>query len=338
MNALVSSYQDLRTAEPRLRARDAAHRLGVTEAELVESGSLGRALRLEPQFRGILEMLPALGEVTVICRNEAAVHETTGTFQPPQFHAGGAVTLGVLDLRIFLERWSSAFALVEETPRGARRSLQFFDPGGDAVLKVFLREELPAFDVLVEGFGLVDAPPLELAAPREEDRGHALVDVGALRAAWSAMQDTHEFHGMLKKNGVGRTQALRAVGTDWARELKAAVVDDLLRSAAARALPIMVFVGNAGAINIYTGAVERIVQMDRWLNVLDPAFNLHIDMRLVHTAFRVIKPTRDGAVTSIELFDEAGESIALFFGERKPGRPELQAWRELVAELEARHA
>jgi putative hemin transport protein len=38
-------------------------------------------------------------------------------------------------------------------------------------------------------------------------------------------------------------------------------------------------------------------------------------------------------VTSIELFDECGELIAMFFGERKPGKPELPAWRELAHSL-----
>ncbi len=41
----------------------------------------------------------------------------------------------------------------------------------------------------------------------------------------------------------------------------------------------------------------------------------------------------DGVVTSVELLDAAGETIALFFGERKPGKPEREDWRALVAQL-----
>jgi putative hemin transport protein len=36
-------------------------------------------------------------------------------------------------------------------------------------------------------------------------------------------------------------------------------------------------------------------------------------------------------VTSLELFDHAGETIAMLFGERKPGRAELPAWTSLAA-------
>ena len=38
----------------------------------------------------------------------------------------------------------------------------------------------------------------------------------------------------------------------------------------------------------------------------------------------------DGVVTSVELFDAQGETIAMLFGKRKPGIPELPEWRTLV--------
>ncbi|WP_304529309.1 ChuX/HutX family heme-like substrate-binding protein, partial [Acidovorax sp. HMWF029] len=47
----------------------------------------------------------------------------------------------------------------------------------------------------------------------------------------------------------------------------------------------------------------------------------------------VEKPTADGIVTSVEAFDHAGELMAMFFGARKPGKPELQGWRDLVSGL-----
>ena len=39
------------------------------------------------------------------------------------------------------------------------------------------------------------------------------------------------------------------------------------------------------------------------------------------------------AVTSLEVFDDQGELMAMFFGARKPGKPELAAWRELLEPL-----
>jgi putative hemin transport protein len=36
-------------------------------------------------------------------------------------------------------------------------------------------------------------------------------------------------------------------------------------------------------------------------------------------------------VTSVELFDATGFCFAQFFGERKPGKSELEAWRDIVS-------
>ncbi len=75
--------------------------------------------------------------------------------------------------------------------------------------------------------------------------------------------------------------------------------------------------------------------MDTWLNVLDPTFNLHLDERGVAESWVVRKPTEDGVVTSLELFDAQGKTCAMFFGKRKPGIPEDPRWREVVTQIEA---
>ena len=47
----------------------------------------------------------------------------------------------------------------------------------------------------------------------------------------------------------------------------------------------------------------------------------------------VIRRQRLGTVTAVEIYDAAGETVALLFGKRKPGEKELESWRELVASL-----
>ena len=106
----------------------------------------------------------------------------------------------------------------------------------------------------------------------------------------------------------------------------------------------MVFVGSAGCIQIHTGPVKRVEPMEfegkdagapvvRWLNVLDPGFNLHLREDLIAQVWVVEKPTSDGVVTSLEAFDVNGDLMAMFFGARKPGKPEFQAWRDILGHL-----
>ncbi|MGE0576471.1 ChuX/HutX family heme-like substrate-binding protein, partial [Reyranella sp.] len=75
-----------------------------------------------------------------------------------------------------------------------------------------------------------------------------------------------------------------------------------------------------------------------WFNIVDPAFNLHLRDEGVARVFSVRKPTDDGIVTSIEAFDALDRNILLMFGARKPGKPELEEWRTLVAGIEKRAA
>jgi putative hemin transport protein len=48
----------------------------------------------------------------------------------------------------------------------------------------------------------------------------------------------------------------------------------------------------------------------------------------------VEKPTSDGIVTSLEVFDAQGGAMAMFFGARKPGQAELPGWRVILGHLQ----
>jgi putative hemin transport protein len=115
----------------------------------------------------------------------------------------------------------------------------------------------------------------------------------------------------------------------------------VLESAAASGLPIMVFVGSPGVVQIHTGPVHNIKAMGPWLNVLDNDFNLHLREDHIVESWVVQKPTPEGPVTSLELYDAHGTQIVQLFGKRKPGIPELEAWRALAVglpDVEATHA
>lgn len=55
----------------------------------------------------------------------------------------------------------------------------------------------------------------------------------------------------------------------------------------------------------------------------------------IASAWLVRKPTRDGTISSLEIFDGAGGQIAWMFGQRDLGQPEREGWRKLLAGLPA---
>lgn len=273
-----------------------------------------------------------------LTRNESTVHEKTGIYQKLSGSGPVALALGEeIDLRLFFNHWHAGFAVTE----GASTSLQFFDKHGLAVHKVFAREatDRDALQALIGahadhgGQPVAFEPPAAKASPRPD----GAIDATALSGAWAEMKDTHEFFGLLKKFDVERQQSFRLTEGAFTRRASKSAVRDLLHEAAFDGTPIMVFVGSPGCIQIHTGQVQRIEPMEvhgmQWLNVLDPGFNLHLREDLIDAVWVVEKPTSDGVVTSVEAFDQQGELMAMFFGARKPGKPELEAWRGIVKKL-----
>jgi putative hemin transport protein len=339
--SLKERWGNFQAENPHVRIRDAARRLGVSEAELLATGAGENVVRLTDDFAAMLHELHTLGYVMALTRNEEIVHERKGVYENANTDLPHHMALFVnpdIDLRIFLANWHFGFAVTGESPRGPLRSLQFFDLDGTAVHKIFLTEksDLEAYRNFVEKFRL-DAPdePLKITAKpaKPADRPDEEIDVEGFRAAWSALGDTHDFFPMLKKFGVGREQALRLADREMAVGVAPGSFRFVLEKASERKLPIMVFVGNAGLIQIHTGEVENVLEARGWFNVMDEKFNLHIDQNEVKSAWVVKKPTDDGTVTSLEIFNKTGENIALFFGKRKPGIPEMKEWQELIDEL-----
>lgn len=342
--SLLERRKAVLAEEPRLRARNLAEKLGISEAELVALGSEKAAVtRLRPEWTAIIGAVGGLGRVMALTRNESVVHERKGVYGDLEGGAHVGLIVGDdIDLRIFFSQWKSGFAQVERMEDGTtRRSLQFFDAQGTAIHKIYQTGETDtaAFDALIARFA-TEASPLEIAPAAETRKplADSEIDVAGFRAAWDAMTDTHQFHGLVNKFKVERLQGLRLAGESRARQVPQAALRATLETARERGVPIMVFVGNPGMIQIHTGPVENLKPMGPWFNVLDEAFNLHLREDHIASAWVVWKPTEDGTVTSLELFDKDGTLIATLFGKRKPGVPEDTAWREIVNGLTEREA
>lgn len=331
-----------------LRAREAAEAIGLSEGAALAAHTGAHAARLQcqalrPDWLSLLKSLEDCGPLMALTRNNSVVHEKTGVYQQLSQQGHVAMALGPdIDLRLFFNQWHAGLAVAEPAGDAAKTSLQFFDRHGTAVHKIFPREQTdlaqwaqciaaavdPSQAVVFE-----PATPKKAQAPADKDG----VAVAAFEQAWSAMTDTHEFFSLLSRFGLQRQSAFRLVQGRYCHQLPSSALREMLLEAAFDGLPIMCFVGSPGCIQIHTGPVKRVEPMEmqgkQWLNVLDPGFNLHLREDLVAEVWAVEKPTSDGVVTSVEAFDADGELMAMFFGARKPGQPELTRWREMVAGL-----
>lgn len=337
VNELKEKWEALKAETPHLRIRNAADQLGVSEAELLAT-NLGEGVTiLKPEFQNILTDVEQLGKVMALTRNEECVHERKGTYLNGDFSSPHAqLFVGEeIDLRIFQNHWKFAFGVIE----GDRKSLQFFAKNGSALHKIYLTEDSneALFDTIIEKFKAEDQNQIlefENIAQKPEEKADVEIDVEGFQKAWLELKDTHDFFMMTRKFGVSRTQALRLAPEGFAKKIDSSKVINILEDASEKKLPIMIFVGNIGIIQIHTGEVKKTMWHQQWFNVMDPDFNLHLDVTKIAETWIVKKPTEDGEVTAIEVFNKEGDFIVQFFGKRKPGIPELQEWKDLVASLE----
>ncbi|ESY70919.1 MULTISPECIES: hemin-degrading factor [Mesorhizobium] len=328
-----------RMENPKTRERDLASQLGISEAELVAAHCGDGVVRIEPRVNDILTGLEAVGEVMALTRNESAVHEKIGVYDKVVTGNHNAMVLGEnIDLRIFPKVWAHGFAVEKRDGEEIRRSLQFFDAAGEAVHKVHLRpsSSLYAYQKLVASLESSNQEPtIDISGPisEESEASAATASLDDLRDRWSRLTDVHQFFGMLRTLKLSRRQAVRMVGQDYAWLLDNDAVQAMFHHAAQGEMPIMCFVGNRGCIQIHSGPVKSIKPMGPWINVLDETFHLHLRTDHIHEVWAVRKPTKDGHVTSLEVYAADGSMIIQFFGKRHEGESERDDWRFLAENL-----
>lgn len=347
IHSIRQSFLDYRK-EDQLHHFDIARMLHISEGELIASHigievlpiKLGemQAIRLRPEWAEIISAIEPLGEVMALTRNSACVHEKIGSYKNVSKEGPIGLLVGEIDLRIFYSNWAHGFAVSEMGSKGIKRSLQFFDLSGIAVHKIHLRPNsvIAAYEELVVRFACTNQAVGMVVRAKEKPKSELSdqdIDIKHFHQAWRAMQDTHEFYALLKQFQLSRIQGLRLGEPEFVLQIPSSSTKYLLELAAKSGVAIMVFVGNSGMIQIHSGSVDRIVAIENWLNVMDPRFNLHLREDLVASAWIVRKPTADGIVSSLELFNADGESIAMFFGARKPGKPELGSWRAILEDV-----
>lgn len=345
--SLNSRWQALLAEQPKLRIRNAANELGVSELDLLLCRSEG-VQPLKPEFGELMKAMDPVGDVMILTRNDQAVHEITASFNKFTVTGKGAMGLAVgdIDVRVFFNSWAHGYLVTESTGKITRESMQFFNAHGMALHKIYKTDatNAAAWDALVGEYLNPSAPAPELTAapaPAPAKRTNAAeVDVKALQEDWAKLKDVHHFHAMLKRNKVDRQTAVELVGSDWVTRLKRSTddvlspLDQILEQAKASQCAIMVFVGNPGIVQIFAGTVDNIKRVGPWMNVLDKGFNLHANTDGITDWFVVRRPSTDGTIISLEGYNAKGEIVVTLFGDRKPGNPESEHWQREVAALE----
>lgn len=333
---LKQQWETLSKDMPKLRIRDAAKHLNVSEAELLAT-KIGTSVKLlKPDWAGFLLNTTNLGYVMALTRNESCVHERKGVYKNVSVNGQTALAVGEdIDLRIFLKDWKYGFYVEETKETGITRSFQFFDSKGEAVHKIYQTEKSTTEGWEIAKTQFIDDNqsfqlPSKVTEPKKETNDPK--DIPQFLEAWSKLEDTHDFFSLIRKYNYSREFSLKAANGKFSFKVSKEDLLNLMEKVSKLEMDIMIFVGNPGMIQIHTGKIQKLEPMGPWFNVLDPEFNLHLRTDLIKSIWIVDKPTKDGLVTSIEVFDHEENLILQMFGKRKPGIPQSDLWFQLSRE------
>lgn len=337
MTTLWQQYQALKTEHAHLFQYDAAKLLHVSEGELLASAP--NAVYLGQDYRAIFERLQAIDSVQLLVRNEHVVHEKITRISSIRFndHVGLAIDVGGFDVRLFPKHWHHVFAHDVFTHGKTMRSIQFYDAHGIALQKVYLQnpDDNAAWQAIVDDFTHAQMPQFLPPTAVQAATKTALTGKQAqdFRQRWRELKNIHHFFGLLKDHGLTRRQAFEEAPTGYAFQVKNACLQDAYEQAAAKAVPVITFVGNHGIIQIQTGTVKHISRQRGWLNIFDQkhtGFTLHVNDDAIESTWLLLRPTADGIVSCLECLDAQGNTVLSLFGQRVEGETELESWREVL--------
>jgi putative hemin transport protein len=330
---LLKAWKALQLKQPRLRIRDAATILNVSELELALCETGAELLQHKPPK--LIKGLKNCGKLMALTRNDAVVSEVKASYGELKGGAKMGLMLGDIDLRLFFTRWAFTLYIDQE----ARQSIQFFDQQGNALHKVFTTQDtdLTAWKCLTEkfkvAFGALNLDDLQPFAPSQTAVSKPSKDAELLRQKWSEMSDVHQFMKILSEQNLTRLQAFELAGDQFARPINRSKIDELFESVKAQNEEIMLFVNNTGLIQIFSGKVNTLKTMGPWFNVLDPDFNLHLNTDLVDQAWTSIRPSSDGDIQCIDLFDANEQPILQIFSRRKEGQAQADFWPNTITQV-----
>jgi putative heme degradation protein len=171
--------------------------------------------------------------------------------------------------------------------------------------------------------------------PRVDAPAHAgEVDRFGLCEAWLQMSTGRDLEGLLDRFGISEIQALRLIGSELARPVSVATVEDVLEACVDYRLPVTVVVEDGGARRTQSGRIFRTYRSDSSLVLIGSRSFVEIRDDLAEWAWIVRRPLRKGMMARLELYSRSGTQLATILGVHEEDA--RIAWAILISAFSAR--
>lgn len=303
-----------------------------TNVSASHTANAAGTISLQGDWAKIVGSIVSGGGIRASTESGGVTIEQTGTVG--EYNMRGEGTIGSvvqddLDLRFLFRHWVGGLV------HSAHTTVDFIDTTGAACISLHAADDAArnTIEALANQFR---GPAFDIptAPPRPTSKTDAEIDREALLADWRAMQNVHHFEAMLGKHGIGRLQALRLAGSEFARELSADAFGQLLTRLGDDGQEIMVFVANRGMVQIYSGPTDDKKRAGHGWEITHKETKIYVPDTALHGLWLVHKPTAAGIITSLEFVrEDSDQSVASIFGRHPHGDAQPPEWMALLEQL-----
>lgn len=255
-NSLKVKWLAFQDENPKVRIRDAAKKIGVSEAELLsteidDSASFLSIISLKDFIKDIL----LIDKVMFLIRNDIVVHEKIVRSKDVELIDNQIIFIKnnnsiLLDFNKQLFKY--AFFQKKLHANKELRSFQFFDASGHSILKIYLKgKDSLQFD--------------NIALKYKSKYNYELQS--ELHLEFSAVGATDIAPDL--PFSINKSKSV-------ARNMPSNSLRLILENASSSKIPIQIHGFGLGAVQYHRDIVRNIVDYGPWINVIDRDFNLHV--------------------------------------------------------------
>ncbi len=251
-NKLKSEWKKFRSENKNIRIRDAASKMGVSEAEILstEIGDSVSYLSIS-DFSLFLKDILCVDKLMILIRSKIVVHENIIESKNVKLTENQIVDInGLIVLDFDSSHFKYAFFQNKLHAKRQLRSFQIFNKKGDAVVKIYLKsKDIDIFD--------------NIALKYESKYNYELqsgVNVNHLIQEHPNIVFYFDKNNSIPEIIEVSNQSLRVL-LDAASNIK---------------LPIQIHGLGVGSVQYHRDIVKNIVDYGPWVNVIDKKFNLHV--------------------------------------------------------------
>lgn len=283
--SLKSKWEKLQSEDNKIRIRDAAKKLGTSEASLLSTEINDGVFFLNiSDYHTFLSEVLSLDKIMLLIRSDSVVHEKTISSKDIQLRDNKVFNnkSNELILEFNPTLFKYVFSQNKLHAKRSLRSFQIFDIYGNAILKIYLKGKNEIeFDNIAERY--------------QAEYHYELQETGNLKN--------------LEPKSIIELNSSEKECECYEYDLKENILRKILTATSKEQIPIQIHAMGKGTIQYHKGLIKKIVDFGPWINIIDKTFNLHaMENHLKHVVLKKHQKDND-TFYYIDFFDMSNNYV-----------------------------